>query len=411
MLGAAASSLMPHCSTMPFRELAMTAWSSGNALSHHEPAVTAAGTAALPALEKTAFEICGRGAQEACPVEMVASLAGSLKELNAVPPEYMDCAAAAIQKAAKDVDGDRMQTAFEPDPTISDAGPAVLEVGKDLLVLWKPSGWVVNVRREASAGFAEEDMLGEEPGDQALLLAPWIAQNLGPRSPISADPDAQHGILHRLDAETSGPLVCGTSYTGYALAMLQFGSRNVIKEYLCLCHGWLSPQVKMMEQPLRYGERQAADLEGQPTTKLRAAKTEILSVAHFTAETAVSLVAVRLHTGRRNQIRAHLLYQGHPLVGDKIYGDGAGAKGWCRRLFLHSYRLRLDIGHGPLEARCELPDDLRATLSRLAPRDELARHLQEHWLQFASKCSNAKTQNWDTSKGSYCQQKRTCCIN
>ncbi|CAE7451065.1 GUSB, partial [Symbiodinium necroappetens] len=63
----------------------------------------------------------------------------------------------------------------------------------------------------------------------ALLLAPWLAQNLGPVSPISADPDAQHGILHRLDAETSGPLVCATSYTGYALAMLQFGSRNVIK--------------------------------------------------------------------------------------------------------------------------------------------------------------------------------------
>ena len=39
------------------------------------------------------------------------------------------------------------------------------------------------------------------------------------RSPISADPDAQHGILHRLDAETSGPLVCATSYTGYALVL------------------------------------------------------------------------------------------------------------------------------------------------------------------------------------------------
>lgn len=385
MLGAAASALMPQCSTMPFRELAMTAWSFANVLFHHEPVVSAIAAAALPALDKTAFEICGRGAAEACPVEMVASLAGSLKELNAVPTEYMDCVAAAIQKAAKDIDVDRIQPAFEPDPTISDAGPSVLEIGKDLLVLWKPSGWVVNVRREASAGFAEEDMLGEEPADQALLLAPWLAQNLGPVSPISADPDAQHGILHRLDAETSGPLVCATSYTGYALAMLQFGSRNVIKEYLCLCHGWLSPQVKMLEQPLQYGERQAADLEGQPTTRLRAAKTEILSVAHFMAETAVSLVAVRLHTGRRNQIRAHLLYQGHPLVGDKIYGDGA--KGWCRRLFLHSYRLRLDIGHGPLEAGCALPDDLRATLSHLAPRDEHARHSQEHWLQFASKCS------------------------
>lgn len=130
MLGAIASSLMPHCSTMPFRELAMTAWSFANLLFHHQPVVTAIATAALPALEKTALEICGRGAQEACPVEMVASLAGSLKELNAVPPEYMDCAAAAIQKAAKDVDGDRMQTAFEPDPTISDAGLLCWRLGK-----------------------------------------------------------------------------------------------------------------------------------------------------------------------------------------------------------------------------------------------------------------------------------------
>ncbi|CAE7460186.1 GUSB [Symbiodinium natans] len=175
VFAAVGSALTPQCATMPFRELAMTAWSSGNAASRHEAAMTAAGTAALTALDHTAFEICGRGAEEACPVEMVAALAGSLKELDALPEEYMDRASSAIRKAAAEVEGVRMPAAIEPDDTFSDT-PAVLAVGRELLALWKPTGWVVNVRREVSAGFAaEEDMLSENLTDQARAASGTVA--------------------------------------------------------------------------------------------------------------------------------------------------------------------------------------------------------------------------------------------
>ncbi|CAK9049712.1 unnamed protein product [Durusdinium trenchii] len=83
---------------------------------------------------------------------------------------------------------------------------------------------------------------------------------------------------------------------------------------------------------------------------MRDAKTQVLVVGHFLdpSNAPVSLVQVRLHTGRRHQIRAHLRYEGHPLVGDTTYGTGA--EPWCGSLFLHSYHLGLSLGFPPFPA-------------------------------------------------------------
>mmetsp|Transcript_71868 Transcript_71868/g.221996 ORF Transcript_71868/g.221996 Transcript_71868/m.221996 type:complete len:92 (-) Transcript_71868:38-313(-) len=86
----------------------------------------------------------------------------------------------------------------------------------------------------------------------------------------------------------------------------------------------------------------------------------------------MSLVKVRIHTGRLHQIRAHLAHCGHPLAGDGLYGAGAGPT-WCPRIFLHCCDLRLDIGDGPLAVRSPLPIDLRNALDILAPLGVLGR--------------------------------------
>lgn len=211
-----------------------------------------------------------------------------------------------------------------------------------------------------------------------LQFQRWICDELGSRVAIARDAEAQHGILHRLDIETSGPVLVATSYRGLWLGRLQISTRRVRKEYVCLCHGHLSTQLRMLTAPLRLEGRQGPQ-EGAELQGLRQARTEILDVAHVESESGeqLSLVRVRLHTGRRHQIRAHLSFEGHPLAGDKLYGKSAD--NWCPRLFLHSYRLGVDIGDGPLNLLIPLPRDLQRTLSQIRPSTETALDRLKMW--------------------------------
>lgn len=98
------------------------------------------------------------------------------------------------------------------------------------------------------------------------------------------------------------------------------------------------------------------------------ARTEICAVAHLyckngCSSTCFSLVKVSLHTGRRHQIRAHMANEGCPLVGDVAYGGVA--QEWCKRVFLHAHRLKLNLGGDMLDVCCPLPDDLQAALEAL----------------------------------------------
>mmetsp|Transcript_73502 Transcript_73502/g.232140 ORF Transcript_73502/g.232140 Transcript_73502/m.232140 type:complete len:185 (+) Transcript_73502:177-731(+) len=98
------------------------------------------------------------------------------------------------------------------------------------------------------------------------------------------------------------------------------------------------------------------------------AVTQVLSALRLTSPQGgpLSLVMVRLRTGRLHQIRAHLHHAGHAVVGDVLYGGQAACPPWCPRLFLHAHRLALDVGDGPLEAQVPLPEDLQAVLRSIA---------------------------------------------
>merc|ERR1712037_574014 len=59
-----------------------------------------------------------------------------------------------------------------------------------------------------------------------------------------------HGIVHRLDWQTSGVLLCATSYQGYYAAKLQFAARRVRKRYVCLCHGHMPSELRWLQGSL-----------------------------------------------------------------------------------------------------------------------------------------------------------------
>merc|ERR1711879_171054 len=84
------------------------------------------------------------------------------------------------------------------------------------------------------------------------------------------------------------------------------------------------------------------------------------------------LVAVRISTGRRHQIRGHFAHLGHPVACDGQYGASSlflSDRIWCGRSFIHRCRLAFyDGAHAPRQALAPLPADLAEALDHLAPR-------------------------------------------
>jgi len=269
--------------------------------------------------------------------------------------------------------------------------PRVLVQLPNMCVLWKPAGWTVTVTvarnlllhqlpdMESGPATAVEEMPLAAIGSDDLPLQDWLAQTLGKHHSIARQSTFAHGLVHRLDKDTSGPLLWGSNIQGFYAAQLEFVARRVRKEYICLCHGCLRHGPQLLQSRLldsQMGGKTVIDSSGQ------AACTEVLAVDHLLAldgKKLLSLILVRIHTGRRHQIRAHLSNEGHPLVGDVVYG---GAKAhWCPRHFLHSCKLCFDVGDGPHRVLVPLPPQLQEALASALPLSDCGRATHLHWLR------------------------------
>ena len=162
-------------------------------------------------------------------------------------------------------------------------------------------------------------------------------------------------LVHRLDAGTSGVLVLARNKDSQKILMSQFENRQVSKNYLALCQGAPEWEIKTLNAPLKQIE-----LEGLRRWEVSSEGKE--SLTDFKRVEQVGdhcLVRARPKTGRTHQIRAHLAYLGHAIVGDPIYAaddetvrrhrlfltsDGKeGKRGdfGSPRLMLHAHTLQL----------------------------------------------------------------------
>lgn len=144
------------------------------------------------------------------------------------------------------------------------------------------------------------------------------------------------GIVHRLDRATSGVMVCAKTPQTNSYLQKQFSDRKTKKSYIAVIQGTLDPTEALIDVPIGRNPKKPstfkADLKGKSSqTAYKVLKSNKL----------YSLIELTPQTGRTHQLRVHLNYLGHPIVGDTFY-DGLPAK----RLFLHAHKLEITIPIG-----------------------------------------------------------------
>lgn len=175
-------------------------------------------------------------------------------------------------------------------------------------------------------------------------------------------------LAHRLDRDTSGIMLLAKSRQALLRAQDAFASGAAGKRYLALCCGaWRGGSREVRDSLVierEDGERRVRTGDD--------GKTAVSEFVPLTTTRWATLCEVRIGTGRMHQIRAHAESIGHPVAGDRKYGDrqlqrAVRERGQLRRLFLHAHRLALPATgtFPPVLAESPLPDELRAVMTRL----------------------------------------------
>ncbi|GAB4158883.1 MAG: RluA family pseudouridine synthase [Planctomycetota bacterium] len=174
------------------------------------------------------------------------------------------------------------------------------------------------------------------------------------------------GVVHRLDAGTSGLIVFARDDRAMSSLTAQFKNREVRKRYFAIVHGEIPRDHFIIDEPIG---RHRTDFRRMAVRRDvgKHAVTEILSTRPFHGFSAVH---VAILTGRTHQIRVHMRHIGHPLVCDSLYGREAvfpPENPTLQRCALHSYSLsfRHPVGGRNMHFSAPLPDDIRLTLFRL----------------------------------------------
>ncbi len=237
-----------------------------------------------------------------------------------------------------------------PEPMLAVAEEIPIEIvfeDEGFLVVNKPAGMVVH----------------PAPGHPRGTLVNAVLHHVGRLSPVGGA--RRPGIVHRLDKDTSGLIIVAKDETIHRRLAGSLAQREIVRRYLAACWGHLQDDTLRVEADVGRHQRDRKRMAVVPGA--RTAVTEIQRIERWKA---ADLLKVRLLTGRTHQIRVHLRHIGHPVVGDRQYGQGweRGLEGrWpgdlakrVKRQFLHAAELAFahPVSGERLELSAPLPGDL-----------------------------------------------------
>jgi 23S rRNA pseudouridine955/2504/2580 synthase len=236
-----------------------------------------------------------------------------------------------------------------PENLIEQLRSAVLFEDEHYLVLDKPAGIPVHAGTGFSFGVID------------AVRKAWALEQID--------------LAHRLDRETSGCLVLGKNRAALIRMQSLMHTDSARKSYFALLMDRLpDPRMEidlaLRRSQLKGGERMVlVDPEGKPARSV----FRVLEQYRF-----ADFVEVRLLTGRTHQIRVHSAAIGHPVAGDKKYGDREFNKKMrscgLNRMFLHAHQIDLPgTDDETIPVHAPLPDDLRAVLDAIPARERKRR--------------------------------------
>ena len=214
-------------------------------------------------------------------------------------------------------------------------------------------------------------------GNYEGTLVNALLHYFGQKKSEAIDP-VRLGLVHRLDKDTSGLLIVAKDEQALAYLQKHLKERNIKRAYRALTWGNIDPDKGTIDLPIGRSEKDRKKMRVNPRHG-RDAVTHYEIIERFKG---CDLLSVRLETGRTHQIRVHLSYYGHPVVGDPAYnGRSKYLKrlgkneitrlspllGILQRQALHAAELTLphpDDGR-EISLNCELPDDFAGAISIL----------------------------------------------
>lgn len=208
--------------------------------------------------------------------------------------------------------GDRIEIDFDPvqSGVIPQIELPIIFEDDDCIVIDKPSG----VLTHSKGAFNPEATV-------ATFISNKITKQNGERA----------GIVHRLDRATSGVIICAKTPESYDWLSKQFADRKSQKTYIAVIEGTMSPDEGLIDAPIGRNPKKPQSFRVHPSGK--PAQTQYKTLK---SNDNYSMLELKPKTGRTHQLRVHLKYLNHPIVGDMFY-EGKQFE----RLLLHSLSLTI----------------------------------------------------------------------
>lgn len=173
----------------------------------------------------------------------------------------------------------------------------------------------------------------------ALNLEPTVASFIKNKLNDKLLTGNRAGIVHRLDRPTSGVIICAKNTKTLKNLQKQFSQRKTKKTYIAIAEGVLEPKQAVIDVPVGRNPRKPQTFKVTPGGKVATTKYRVEKEFKKSGKNYSQLI-LEPKTGRTHQLRVHLAYIGHPIVGDHVYGRSQGP------MMLHAYSLELTLPGG-----------------------------------------------------------------